>query len=418
MGESYADWLRAWLSTQGMTGVAALWIGRLGSALTLILLAFIANWLAKKIVLVVLTGIVRRSPTNWDNAMLERGVFTRLSHLAPALVFYFGADAFPEIQETLQRLSLVYMMLAGLSAAYAFLDGVDDIYRGYSVSRQKPIKGYLQIVKIVLTIFVLVAAIAFLLGRSPWLMLSGLGAMTAIMLLVFRDSILGLVASVQLSSNDMVRIGDWISMPKYGADGDVIDVTLHTVKVQNWDRTITTIPAYLMVTDSFTNWRGMSESGGRRIKRSLNLDMTSVGFCSEEMLDRFERFQLIGDYVRGRRKEIEEYNREHNIDTSELINGRHMTNLGTFRAYLTAYLRNHPKVHQGMILMVRHLAPGPNGLPVEIYFFSSDQDWVNYERIQADIFDHVLAVVPMFGLRVFQSPSGHDVKELAGLFRE
>ncbi len=418
MAESFTIWFRGWLSTQGMSGAAVVWLGRLGAALVLILLAFVANWLTKRILLAVVSGVIRRSPTHWDDVMLERGVFTRLSHIAPALIIYFGAGAFPELQDTIQRISLVYMMLAGLSVGHAFLDGVEDIYRGYEVSRQKPIKGYLQIVKIVLTIFVLVAAIAFLLGRSPWLMLSGLGAMTAILLLVFKDTILGLVASVQLSSNDMVRIGDWISMPKYGADGDVIDVTLHTVKVQNWDRTITTIPAYLMVTDSFTNWRGMSESGGRRIKRSVFLDMTSVRFCTGEMLDRFERFQLIRDYVRGRRAQIEEYNREHAIDTSELINGRHMTNLGTFRAYLQAYLKNHPKVHKEMILMVRHLAPGPTGIPIEIYFFSNDQDWVNYEGIQADIFDHVLAVVPVFGLRVFQNPSGHDVQELSGLARK
>jgi miniconductance mechanosensitive channel len=217
-------------------------------------------------------------------------------------------------------------------------------------------------------------------------------------LLVFKDSILGLVASVQLSSNDMVRIGDWIEMPKYGADGDVIDVTLHTVKVQNWDKTITTIPAYSLISNSFKNWRGMTESGGRRIKRAIYIDMASIKFCTKEMLNRFEKFQLISEYIKSKRKEIARYNKEHNIDTSELINGRNLTNVGSFRAYVAAYLHNHPKIHRGLTFLVRHLSPGENGLPIEIYVFSNDQVWANYEAIQADIFDHILGVVPLFDL--------------------
>jgi miniconductance mechanosensitive channel len=208
----------------------------------------------------------------------------------------------------------------------------------------------------------------------------------------------------------MVRIGDWIEMPKYGADGDVIDVTLHTVKVQNWDKTISTIPAYHLISDSFKNWRGMSESGGRRIKRSVSIDMSSVKFCTPDMLNRFEKFQLITDYIKSRRTEISEYNRAHQVDTSELINGRNMTNIGTFRAYLVAYLRNHPLIHDEMTFLVRQLPPGDHGLPIEIYVFSKDQVWANYEAIQADIFDHILAVLPSFELRVFQEPTGHDFR--------
>ena len=218
---------------------------------------------------------------------------------------------------------------------------------------------------------------------------------------------------MQLSQNDMVRIGDWIEMPKYGADGDVIDVTLNTVKVQNWDKTITTIPAYALVSDSFKNWRGMSESGGRRIKRAVYIDMNSVTFCNKEMLDRFEKYQLIKSYIKSKRVEIANYNRDHFIDTSELVNGRNLTNIGTFRAYLAAYLKNHPKIHNDMTFLIRHLPPGQYGLPIEVYVFSNDQVWANYEAIQADIFDHILAVVPKFDLRVFQNPTGHDFRGMA-----
>ena len=235
--------------------------------------------------------------------------------------------------------------------------------------------------------------------------------MTAIILLVFKDTILGLVASVQLSTNDMVRIGDWIEMSKYGADGPVIDVSLHTVKVQNWDKTITTIPSYALISDAFRNWRGMTESGGRRIKRAFYVDMATIKFCTPEMLDRFEEYELISEYVKGRREEIAEYNKEHAVDTRHLINGRNMTNIGTLRAYIAAYLRRHPKINQKLTFLIRYLAPTEHGLPVEVYVFSADQVWANYEAIQADIFDHILAILPMFELRAFQYPTGADFRD-------
>ncbi len=308
---------------------------------------------------------------------------------------------------------MVYMILAGLFAFNAFLKAVLDIYHTFDVSRQKPIKGYIQVVQIIISVFVGIIAVSLVMGQKPWFLLSGLGAMTAVLILVFKDSILGLVAGIQLSTNDMVRIGDWIEMPKYDTDGDVVDVSLNTIKVQNWDKTITTIPAYALVSDSFKNWRGMSESGGRRIKRALYIDMASIKFCTNEMLDRFEKFQLISEYIESKRKEIAQYNEEHNIDTSELINGRNLTNVGTFRAYVAAYLHYHPKVNQNMTFLIRHLPPGEYGLPIEIYVFSNDQVWANYEAIQADIFDHVMAVVPLFDLRLFQNPSGGDFRTLA-----
>jgi miniconductance mechanosensitive channel len=231
-------------------------------------------------------------------------------------------------------------------------------------------------------------------------------------MLIFKDSILGLVAGIQLSTNQMLHIGDWIEMPKYGADGDVIDISLTTLKVQNWDKTITTIPTYALISDYFKNWRGMSESGGRRIKRSINIDVTSIKFCTQEMLDKFKRFKCIREYVERKLEEIDTHNTSEGVDESDLVNGRHLTNIGTFRAYVAAYLRSHPRVHQGMTFLVRHLQPTAEGLPIQIYIFSNDQAWANYEAIQADIFDHILAVVPEFELRVFQNPTGADFQAL------
>ena len=257
-----------------------------------------------------------------------------------------------------------------------------------------------------------VVAISLFLGVSPLVLLSGLGALTAVLMLIFQDTILSFVAGIRIINNDLVRVGDWIEMPKFEADGFVIEAGLHTVKVQNWDKTISHIPTHRLVEDPFRNWRGMAESGGRRIKRAIMIDQSSIRFCDEEMLDRYERIQLIRDYVRSRRREIAEYNQAYQVDPSHIVNGRRMTNLGTFRAYVTAYLRNHPRIRQDMMLLVRHLQPTAEGLPIEIYCFVNDTAWVNYEGVQADIFDHILAAVPHFDLRVFQSPSGYDLQTL------
>jgi miniconductance mechanosensitive channel len=249
-----------------------------------------------------------------------------------------------------------------------------------------------------------------MLDQSPWLLISGLGAVTAVLLLIFKDTILSFLASLHIVMYDLVRVGDWIEMPKYDADGDVIDIALHTVKVQNWDKTITTIPTYKLIEDSFKNWRGMQESGGRRIKRHLLIDQKSVKFCDEEMVERFKKIQLLSPYLNQKKEEIEVFNKEHNIDTSVLINGRRMTNLGTFRAYVTAYLKGNELISKDMTFLVRQLQPTPEGLPLEIYVFSRDTAWANYEAIQADIFDHLLAAISFFDLRVFQRPSGYDLE--------
>ena len=321
------------------------------------------------------------------------------------------------VQRAIERFAVAYMIVMTGVVIDALLDAFVEIYRTYEISRSRPIKSYLGVVRIVAWAVIALLVLSVLLDRSPLVFLSGLGALTAVLLLVFKDSLLGLVASVQIASQDMVRRGDWIEVPKYGADGDVIDVSLTTVKVQNWDHTITSLPTYALVSDSFKNWRGMTESEGRWIKRSVSIDMTSVRFLTPEMIDRFERIALIRDYVRDKRAALAETNRDR-PESEVRINQRHLTNLGTFRAYVEAYVRSHPLIHPDLTLLVRQLAPGSSGIPIEVYAFSSDKNWGNYEQLQADLFDHILAVVPEFGLRVFQEPSGADLRALGRAPRE
>ncbi len=407
--------IQVWLESQGIAESAAYPLSWIAVIIGILILALLSNFIAKRILLAIVHVAIKRSRTNWDDVLAERKVFTRLSHIAPALVIYAASDTLPGIETFVRQVSMAYMILVGLGVWNGFLSSVVDIYQNYDVSRERPIKGYIQVLKIVSFILVGVIVISTLFGQSPWLLLSGMGAMSAVLLLIFKDSILGLVAGIQLSGNDMVRRGDWIEMPKFGADGDVIDVSLNTIKVQNWDKTIVTIPAYALIADSFKNWRGMDESGGRRIKRAITIDVSSVRFCNDEMLARFEKFELLRDYIEGRKRETVEYNRQHGVDTSNPVNGRNMTNIGTFRAYLAAYLKNHPRIHDNMTFIIRHLPLTEKGLPIEIYVFSNDQAWASYEGIQADIFDHILAVVPMFDLRVFQNPTGYDLQALTSM---
>lgn len=368
--------------------------------------------IGKQILVKIVSLAVRRSTNDWDDLLLKQKFFDRLSHLIPALIIYYLSNLTGPWQIALQKLSVIYMLTAGLATFSAFLNAVNSIYLKFKISSHKPIKGYLQVIKIIAFAFVIILMIATSINRDPLVLLGGLGAMTAVLLLIFKDTILGLIAGIQLSMNDMVRIGDWVEMPQYGADGDVIDISLHTVKIQNWDKTISSIPAYAFISGSFKNWRGMTDSGGRRIKRAVSLDMNSVGFCTPELLKRFEKFHLLKEYIKDKQAETAEYNQRNNYDSSELLNGRNLTNIGTFRAYLVAYLKNHPKIDKNMTFLVRQLSPGEFGLPIEIYVFSNDQDWVNYEGIMSDIFDHILAVIPKVDLRIFQRPSGNDIHRI------
>ena len=311
-----------------------------------------------------------------------------------------------------RNINMVCLILVGTLVISSFLDLFLTIYGSSKTSHDIPLKATVQVIKIVVYFVCGIFIVSLILNKTPLYLLSGLSALGAVLLLVFRDSILGFVAGIQLIANRMVAKGDWIEMPKYDADGDVIEIALTTVKVQNWDKTIATIPTYALIGESFKNWRGMKESGGRRIKRTINIDVSTIKFCNEEMLKRFSEIQYIANYIQIKKEELSTYNDENEVDNTSLANGRRLTNVGTFRAYTVAYLRNHPMISQEMTFLVRHLAPAGYGLPIEIYVFSKDTIWVNYEGIQADIFDHLLAVVPEFDLKVFQNPSGSDFHRL------
>ena len=385
--------------------------------LGLLLICVLANALTKLVILRVVHKVVARTKAAWDDVLVARGVFTRLSHLVPGLILYYGALLFSTEEMTegltgwLRRVAMAYIAFCVAWSLHALLNAGQDIYKKLPFSASRPITGYVQTVQLLVWFGAAVFGIASLLDKSPAGFLTGLGALSAVLMLVFRDSIMGLVAGIQITANDMVRIGDWLEMPNYGADGDVIDITLHTVKIRNWDKTISTIPTHALINDSFKNWRGMQQAGGRRIKRALMIDLQSVRFCDEAMLAKWEGVSLLRDYLAKRRKEVEAWNREQGVDGACPVNGRRLTNLGTFRAYIEAYLHALPNIHQqGMTFLVRQLAPTEKGVPIEIYVFTNDIRWANYENIQADIFDHLFAVVSWFDLRIFQAPAGGDVR--------
>ena len=400
----------------------------------LVMGAWIAGWVATRLLYRAIRGVTSRTRSTWDDRLVERKVFGRLAHVVPALIVYLGigwalggvnqavADASPGdalvvIWTIVRRAAAAFIALAVVRAFKAFLDAVNEIYtEAYTESKSRPIKGYLQVVNLIAYLAAGVVIVAILAGRSPVVFLSGLGALAAVLMLVFRDTILSLVASVQIASNDMIRIGDWVSVPQANSDGEVIDIALHTVKVQNWDKTISTIPTHKFISESFKNWRGMSESGGRRIKRGLRIDMGSVRFLSDDELDTLSRREVLRDYMLEARADIDSYNAaKAGGDPAVIPEVRRLTNLGTFRAYVQKYLESHPQTHKGMTLLVRQLEPGPQGVAIEMYCFSNDTAWANYENFQADVFDHLIAILPDFGLKAFQSPGGSDfAKVLAG----
>lgn len=401
------DYLKQWGSTEAVAVIASHAIG----AIVVVFLSFLANWIAKAILLRVIGRVVHHTPWKWDDVLLEHGVFTRLSHLAPALVIkFFGSAVFGAYGELVSGAVQVYVLVILWMILSALLNALQAIFEQKDEGANVPIKGFVQAVKLVLFLIVGILVMSVVFGRSPVYFLSGIGAATAVMMLVFRDALLGLVAGVMISVNRMVRVGDWIDMPSSGADGDVIDVSLTTVKVRNWDRTITTIPSYDLISKSFKNYRGMYESQGRRIKRSIYIDMQTVRFVDEELLAHFKKIKRLRPYLESKVREIEEENSETGLDLEVLCNGRRLTNIGTFRAYCIAYLKEHTKLNHNLIQLVRQLAPTEHGLPMEIYAFTSDTGWIAHEGVQGDIFDHLFSVIGEFGLRVFQEPSGYDLK--------
>jgi len=415
MIDRWIAWYSELLSGTPLSDRTLVFLENASIILLTVIVAILADFIVKRIIISAIAALARRSKNDWDDVFVEQRVFNRLAHLAPAIIVFYALNYIfeaPNLVNFLGNITQSYMVIVVLLVIDALLNALHEIYHRLPISQGRNIKGYVQVVKIIFYLAALIFIISIFSGKAPNALLTGLGAMAAVLMLVFKDTILGLVASIQLSANKMVNVGDWISMPKYNADGDVIDISLNTVKVQNWDKTIATIPTYALVSESFHNWKGMEQSGGRRIKRSINIDMNSVTFLNREQIEKLRSFYLLKDYVDKKEKEIAEYNRSLKLEEGTVTNGRKMTNLGTFRKYLEEYLRQHPMIHQDMTFLVRHLQPTDKGLPLEIYVFSKDQAWANYEKIQADIFDHILAILPEFDLRVFQNPTGNDFRKL------
>jgi miniconductance mechanosensitive channel len=410
--EKYTQIYQQWLSSFNLSTNSVIIIQTVSILTVILLISLIADKIAKKIIVKSISNIVKKTKNNWDDIFLEKKVFDRLAHFAPAIVIHwtigFALSDFPLFVSLIHSAVYIYMTIITTLVINSFLKALLEIYSHSKMSKDRPIKGYVQLINIFVVFIAVILIISFVTGSSPTRLLAGLGAMAAVLMLVFKDTILGLVASVQLSANNMVKIGDWISMPSHRADGTILEITLNTVKVQNWDKTISTIPTYALVNESFTNWRGMEESGGRRIKRSINIDMTSVKFCDEKMINKLKNIELLQNYIETKIKELEEYNKKYDIDNNVLVNGRRLTNIGTFRIYIEEYLKRNPKIHDNMTFLVRQLQPTEKGLPIEIYVFSNDQAWANYEAIQADIFDHIMAIIPEFELRIFQYPTSHN----------
>ncbi len=404
--------IRNQLLEYGWDPVPAEYLAAILMILFIGVLCIAANFITKKVVLRVITQIITNNKFEWDDMLLERKVFHRLSHIVPAIIIYYFSTTFPDFQHLIKKGAITYLIVVGIMVINSFLKAFYDIYRTFDISKIKPIKGYIQVVQIIIFILGGIVIIANWMGESPFILLSGIGALSAVLLIVFRDSLLGLVAGIQLAANDMVRVGDWIEMPKYEADGDIIDISLNTVKVQNFDKTITTIPSYALISDSFKNWRGMQASGGRRIKRSLFIDIKSITFCTEEMIEKFKTIHFLSDYITSKDHEIAEYHAKNDINRNNPVNGRALTNIGVFRTYINQYIHHHPGISQEMTVLVRQLAPTELGLPLEIYAFTNDIRWHVYESIQSDIFDHLFAVVTQFGLHIFQSPSGNDFQNM------
>ena len=414
------------------------WARAVGGVLALTVLAWAANLVTRRVFLGLVQRVASRTRSTWDDRLIERQVFHKLANVAPALVTYIGIGwalgvgpellteaAAVDLQDTsregfaltgaifVRRVSLAWVVIALTTALAGLLSAGNDIYaETYAEAKNRPIKGYLQVVSLFLYVAAGILVVSVLAGLNPVVFLSGFAGLTAVGMVLFRDTILSLVASIQIMSNNMISLGDWVEMPQANADGDVIDIALHSVKIQNWDKTISTIPTHKFISESFQNWRGMSESGGRRIKRAIHLDMSSIHFLSDEEIARLSRFEFLHDYLHAKQEELSVANAREATAADVVPDQRRLTNVGTFRAYVLHYLRNHPTIHQDMTLLVRQLQPGPQGLPLEIYCFSNDTDWGNYEDLQADIFDHLIASLGDFGLRTFQELAGSDLKAL------
>ena len=406
-----------WLVDQGLNEELSIILSDYVWLIGVALIAWIAYYFVKKVLYNFLQRLVKRSSNQIDDILLEQKLFRRVSYYAPALVIYKIApwviSGYVGMAFFITRVMEAYMLMVTILVIESFFNSIHHVYSTTEMSKSRPIKGFIQVAKIFVYAIGFIILLSWLLGQKPLALLGGLGALSAVLMLVFKDSILGFVAGIQLSANQMVQIGDWISMPKYDVDGSVIDISLTTVKIQNWDNTISMVPTYNLISDSVKNYRGMQESGARRIARSINLNMNSVKFCTPEMLERFERIHYIEDYVRRKEDELNSYNSTNNIDSSIVVNGRRQTNIGVFRVYVSEYIKNHPRIRKDLTILVRQMPLSELGLPIQIYCFTDTTVWIEYEQIQSDIFDHLLAILPYFDLQVFQNASGSDFNKLS-----
>lgn len=408
--DSWFGWLSDYPFVQSLVVLAAL-----------VLVAWLAHLVVRRVVRRAVALAMVRMPDWWAGVVVDHKVIKRLVPLVPTVIIARGIGFVPHLPVAVELMVLrtaqaVAILLVALAFG-ALLNTVNAIYNRYPIATGRPIKGYLQVVKILAYGATGILILATIMDESPWIFLSGLGAMTAVLLLIFRDTLLSLVAGIQLVNNDLIRVGDWIEMPQFNADGDVIDISLNVVQVRNWDKTVTSIPTHKFLENSFKNWRGMHEAGGRRIKRAVYIDTNSIRFLTPEEIRRFRNFRLLREYIDAKTAEIEAYNKQYCPDGDCVANARRMTNVGTFRAYVAEYLKHHPLIHQGMTQLVRQLQPGPTGLPIELYCYVKDTRWAVYENAQSDIFDHVFSIAGEFGLRVFQQPSGTDLAMLAAAAR-
>lgn len=410
-----ARWAYYWLKDYNWTDTMAQYGNFTFNLILLLILGYLFNFLIRKILITSFGKLVRKTKTVFDDFLFKNNALTHLTHLITLLFYrsmlpYLLID-FPALRDE----SIILLDLASIIISIWFIRSVlrslRDFLRTLNSFKDKPIESYLQVVMIFIWLFGGIIIFSLLTGKSVWQFLTALGALSAIILLIFKDTILGFVASIQVAVNDTVRIGDWITMEKYGADGDVIEINLSSVKIRNFDKTITSIPTYYLISDSFKNWRGMSVSGGRRIKRAVNIKTNSIRFLSSEDIADLKNIQLIAPYLDEKSKEIEQYNKQYNINKSQVVNGRNLTNIGVFRRYIELYLANHPKINHEMIAMVRQLPPTAQGTPLEVYAFSADKVWLNYEGIVSDLFDHILAALPYFKLEVYELPSGSNFEK-------
>lgn len=415
MEHTFQHWAARLLDRVGMTAPAYDELDRWMALLLVILVAVAVDFLCRWILIPVVRRIVARTSYRWDDEIFNPTVLRRGCHLFSGMLLAIALQTLFEGGNTAHtvavRLTGAGIVVVGLRLVDALLQALYRIAASRPVWQNKPIKGLLQTARGIAFFIAAIFVVSILLHRDPSVFLTGLTASAAVVMLIFRDSILGFVSGIQLSANDMLQVGDWISMPKYGADGSVIEVTLTTVKIRNWDNTVVTLPPYLLVSDSFQNWRAMQQSGGRRVMRSVSIDMTSVRFCTPEMLDRYRSFDLLRDYVESTERRIAAEGFPPGSGAAP-VDGVRQTNLGVFRAYLLAYIRARVPYNKEMMVMVRQLQPTETGLPLQVYFFTDTVVWTEYESIQADLFDHLLAVVPYFDLRLFQNPSGSDVAAL------